>query len=113
MGAFAVGGIVLVEFPYSDYLNFKKRPALIIGLADFDNYILCQITSKKFPSRWAISLAKSDFVEGSLQLDSYIRPDKIYTVEVFIIDRLVGKASAKKMAEVRHGLAQLFELDKK
>lgn len=110
MGSFAIGDVVLVEFPYSDYLNFKKRPALIIGLADFDNYILCQITSKKFPSRWAVSLAKSDFEQASLQLDSYIRPDKIYTVEALIIDRLVGKLRAEKMTEVRRSLVQLFEL---
>ena len=85
---------------------------MIIGLADFDNYILCQITSKKFPSRWAISLTRSNFVKDSLQLDSFIKPDKIYTVEALIIDRLVGRVSANKMAEVRRGLARLFELDK-
>ncbi|MBI2589002.1 type II toxin-antitoxin system PemK/MazF family toxin [Candidatus Saccharibacteria bacterium] len=110
MGVLAVGDVVAVEFPYSNYLKYKKRPALIIGLADFDNYIICQITSKDLASQSAITLRNTDFIEGGLRINSYIRPDKIYTVEAFIIDRSVGKVSTKIMAEVRRRLAQLLGL---
>jgi hypothetical protein len=35
----------LVNFPFSDYLDFKKRPALILK-SELDDYILLFISSK-------------------------------------------------------------------
>ena len=112
MGGPAVGRVVIVDFPYSNYLSFKKRPALIIALADFDNLIICQITSKKFSSQSAVTLSKQDFVEGKLPIESYIRPDKILTIEPHLVEKPMGLISERKILEVRQKLAQIFELSK-
>lgn len=112
MGTPAVGSVVLVDFPYSDLSKLKKRPALVIGLADYENIIVCQITSKKFPNRLSTSLSDKDFKAGELQLDSFIRPDKIHTLGPNLVERTVGIINDKKMAEVRNKLAELFELAK-
>lgn len=64
------------------------------------------------PSKLIVALGEMDFVKGGLQHDSYIRPDKIHTLEEFVIEREIGKISDKKMGEVRRKLAQLFELTK-
>ena len=108
MGIFAVGDVVLVPFPYADFSIFKKRPALVAGLTEFNNLILCQITSKANTSTWAIPLNDRDFGEGGLNLDSYIRPDKIFTVEESIIEKKVGSLGIDKLESVRFQIREIF-----
>ncbi len=90
MGKFVVGDIVVVSFPFSDLSGQKLRPALIIACAEFDNLILCQITSKPYTSKLAIKIESSDFIQGALPIKSYVRPDKTFTAEPTIVRKIVG-----------------------
>jgi mRNA interferase MazF len=99
---------VLVAFPYADFTKFKKRPALVVGMAEFDNIILCQITSKAETSKRAIPLANDDFITGGLNLDSFIRPDKLFTIEQSIIEHKAGRLQATKTERVKLRVRQLF-----
>lgn len=108
MGSFAVGSVVLIAFPYADFTKFKKRPALVVGRAEFNNLILCQITSKADASRKAIPLHDTDFESGGLNLDSFIRPDKLFTVEQSIIESRLGKLEDAKVKSVQLRIRQLF-----
>lgn len=109
MGQPAVGDIVLVDFPYSDFTGFKSRPALIIGNAEFGDVILCQITSKKYSSKTAIILGPEDFTSGGLVLASYIRPDKLFTIEPSLIHAFLGKVKPSKTKQVQKFLQNLFQ----
>ena len=109
MGSFAVGEVVLIAFPYADFSRFKKRPALIVGLAEFNNVILCQITSKADTSKRAIELHDTDFSTGTLNLVSYIRPDKLFTVEPTVIEKTVGNLKKSKITSVKSAIRQFFE----
>lgn len=108
MGTFAVGEVVLVAFPYADFSKFKKRPALVVGETEFDNLIMCQITSRAETSKRAIPLADADFSSGSLNLISYIRPDKIFTIEQSVIEKRVGALRTQKINKVKFKIKQLF-----
>lgn len=108
MGQFTVGDVVIVHFPYADFTRVKKRPALVVGNAEFDNLILCQITSKSNTSQIAIPLFNDDFLEGSLPIDSYIRPDKLFTVEVSVIDKRVGVLETVLINNVRSQVRNIF-----
>lgn len=110
MGAFAVGDVVLVLFPYADFSRFKKRPALVVGEAEFDNLILCQITSKADTSKRVIALKNADFQEGTLSCDSYMRFDKLFTIEQSILDKKVGSLKAKKLQDVQASIREIFSL---
>ena len=96
MESFKVGDIVLVLFPFSDLRGQKLRPALVLAEAEFKNVILCQITSKPSSSQTAIKLTSAEFAEGSLPITSYIRPDKLFTDESSIIQKVAGKLNQKK-----------------
>lgn len=109
MGTFTVGEVVLIPFPYADFSKFKKRPALVVGTAEFDNLILCQITSRAETSKKAIPLSDSDFEQGTLSLDSFIRPDKLFTVEQSIVEKSVGILNDKKLEIVKLKIRQIFE----
>ena len=108
MGQFAVGQIVSALFPFSDLSSRKYRPALIVAIVDFDDLILCQITSKPYASSMAIVLLESDFTRGNLPIKSYIRPDKLFTAEVLIVSKVYGKLKPAKLQQVEKILRSHF-----
>lgn len=108
MGRFVAGNVVAVHFPFSNLKGQKLRPALILAIAEFDNLILCQITSKPYASRTAIRLEKKDFTEGKLPVTSYIRPDKLFTGDPSIIEKRVGQVSKQTLHKVLQKVRKLF-----
>ncbi len=108
MGTFAVGDVVIVPFPYADFSKFKKRPALVIGRAEFNNFILCQITSRAKTSRRALLLNDSDFAKGALNLESYIRFDKLFTIEPSILEGVVGSLKTEKVKLAQSKIREIF-----
>ena len=79
------GDIVVLPFPYSDLSSSKRRPALVISILEGDDVMLCQITSKQRADKYSIDLKDNDFRQGKLSLDSYIRPNRIFTADKSII----------------------------
>ena len=73
MGAFTKGTIVLIKFPFSDLTKTKLRPALVLAKTNYNDFILCQITSKKYNDTNSKKIVDSDFENGSLHKD-YICP---------------------------------------
>lgn len=110
MESLSVGQVVLAVFPFSDLTSKKVRPCLVIGLAEFNDIILCQITSRKYESRAALSLSRSDFKYGSIITNSFIRPDKVVTLDRDRIGQILGKVTDTKLTEVKERLIQIFEL---
>ncbi|MGI8419621.1 MAG: type II toxin-antitoxin system PemK/MazF family toxin [Candidatus Levyibacteriota bacterium] len=108
MEKFTVGSIVLVTFPFSNLKGTKIRPALVLAHVEFDNLILCQITSKPYSSKTAIRITSSDFSEGSLPLVSYVRPDKLFTADSTIIKNTAGKLSVKVESKILQSVRRLF-----
>lgn len=109
MGRFAVGQVVSSTFPFSDLTAQKRRPAIIVAIVDFEDLILCQITSKPYASRRAIPLTATDFKSGQLPRASYIRPDKLFTADTSIVDRTLGSLNDKKLSQVKALIRKLFE----
>lgn len=107
----SIGQVVLATFPFSDLSSNKLRPCLVIGLAGFDDILLCQITSRPYGSRKAVSLVKSDFMQGSIVVDSYIRPDKIATLDRKRLQKTLGVVGATKLNEVKQRLKSILEID--
>ncbi|HSW48395.1 MAG TPA: type II toxin-antitoxin system PemK/MazF family toxin [Candidatus Saccharimonadales bacterium] len=110
MGEFIIGDIVVALFPFSNLKGQKTRPALVLANAEFGNLILCQITSKSYSSKSALKLSREDFSEGSLPSISFIRPDKLFTADTSIIQRVAGKLTASKQRLVAKSVQRLFEI---
>ena len=108
MEKFAVGSVVLVSFPFSNLKGKKIRPALVLAKAEFDNLILCQITSKPYASKSAIRIESTDFINGELPVVSYIRPDKLFTADAFIIEKTAGKLTEKGIDTALQSVRALF-----
>lgn len=111
MGSLSIGQVVLARFPFSDLSNQKLRPCLVIGLAEFNDILLCQITSKRYGSKRAVTLATKDFSKGSIVVDSFIRPDKIATLDRSMIVQKLGTLNAAKLSEVKKALQKVLKIN--
>lgn len=89
----AIGGIVLVPFPFSDLSQSKVRPALCLADAGRGDWVLCQITSIPYGDPIAKALTATDFASGGLHVDSFARPGKLFTAHSSLLVRCVGQLS--------------------
>ena len=82
--------IILIDFPFSDLTQAKKRPALIVKNLEGNNNIVCQITTKRRNiAKHEVSLNKSA-CEGDIRFDSKIYIDMIFTLHKGLIYRKLG-----------------------
>ena len=109
MVRFVKGDVVIVPFPFSDLSNSKKRPAIVLADLEGDDIILAQITSQMIYDKYAIKLDNSHFEDGSLNRESNIRPNKIFTAERSIILYKIGSLKAKKMEQVTKYVIKVFK----
>ena len=102
------GDVVVVPFPFSDLSASKKRPALVVSAIKGDDLILCQITSEARSDEYAVLLSSSDFIQGSLNVTSRIRPSRLFTADKLIILYKAGSLKKKKIAEVEQAIVKIF-----
>jgi mRNA interferase MazF len=106
----SIGEVVLAIFPFSNLATNKLRPCLIIGIAEFNDIVLCQITSQQYQSKRAVTLLRSDFIRGTIATDSFIRPDKIATLDRSMIKQTLGTISKGKLNTVKLKLRVFLEI---
>lgn len=108
MNKYTKGTVVLVEFPFTNLMETKKRPALVIAELDGEDLILCQITSTHRQDDYIVPLSQSDCKGGFLKENSLIRTNKIFTVDSAIINREICKINDDKIKAVEDKLVEIF-----
>jgi mRNA interferase MazF len=108
VGKFVKGDIVIIPFPFTDLSGNKKRPAFVVANLSGDDIIVCQITSKSKSDSLAITLGVHDFISGSLPVDSFIRPNKIFTADKNIILSIAGHLSESKIHDVLNAIITII-----
>jgi mRNA interferase MazF len=109
MEKFIKGDIVVIPFPYSDLTNAKRRPALVIAESSNNDFILCQITSQEIKDAFSVKLLESDFLAGSLNRSSNIRPNKIFTADERIILYKIGSLTPGKISEIIDAIIKILK----
>ena len=98
------GDVIWVKFQFSeDHGKTKQRPAVVLASGEYDDLIVCQVTSKNTPGSISIPLESNDFTERPLVIQSYVRPLKIMTVygpDVRPASRLNNGAMKRIIAEI-------------
>lgn len=108
MGKPVAGEVVVLPFPQTDLQAGKRRPALVVANLSGDDLILCQITSQFRRDGYVVSLTSADFDRGRLNIDSFIRANRLFTVEQSVILYSAAKVKTSKLDEVRARIRQLF-----
>jgi mRNA interferase MazF len=108
VGKPVAGEVVVIPFPQTDLKAGKRRPALVLVDLPGDDLILCQNTTRARSDESSIAVDAADFERGQLAHPSYIRPQRLFTVEQRVILYSVGKVKASKLAEVLAKARTLF-----
>ena len=88
MNRIEAGTIVLLRFPFSDSVGYKRRPALVLKNWEDGDVLVCRITSKIYNSKYDIYL--NDWVQYGLKLPSVLRLHKMETLETDMIEAIMG-----------------------
>lgn len=94
------GGIILVRFPFSNQIDYKIRPALVVSNNEhnkrFDAWV-CPITTKQ--AIQCIPIQKF-LAEGKLDRESYARTNVIASIEQEAMLKTIGKLKQEKTKEI-------------
>ena len=105
MGKPVAGDVDIVPFPQTDLKPGKNRPALTLVGHDL---VPCQITSQARFDAFSIALGASDFIIGSLPVASFIRPNRLFTVEQNVVVRIAARVAAAKLQEALAAARQML-----
>jgi mRNA interferase MazF len=100
--------VVVFPFPQTNLHAGKRRPALVVADLKGDDLILCQITSQARSDGYSVPFTAADFERGRLARDSFIRPNRLFTVEQSVVLYAAGKVKSEKLNEVRAKIRGLF-----
>lgn len=110
MAGFVKGDVVVIPFPFSDLSGNKRRPALVLATLPGNDIILCQITSRNRKDKYTAALSLTDFISGGLPVDSYVRPNRIFTADKNIIVRKAGTIKKHVMKTVTDTVINILNL---
>jgi mRNA interferase MazF len=92
------GDLLLVPFPFTDLSATKRRPVLALTAADsYGDFIALPVTSRP-QTEHGLPIAASEMVRGSLPAESWIRTNRIVTLNVSLVVKTVGHISERAVA---------------
>ena len=109
MEGFVKGDVVVIEFPYSNLKESKRRPVLILKVPKGEDIIVLQITSSSYENLVEILIKKEDFGQGSLKRDSHVRIDKIASIDKSLIKYKVGSLKKEKFSKIVDGVCNYLK----
>ena len=98
--------VVVVPFPFTDKPDTKKRPALVLSNADFNqsnHTILAMITTKHHPS-WPGDSKIRDYENAGLNASCLVR-FKLFTLDNRMILRKIGHLTHNDANQIRDQLS--------
>ena len=109
MEGFVKGDVVILNFPYSDLKNIKRRPVLILKVPKGNDIIVLQITASSYEKNVEIPIKNEDFLYGNLKRNSFIRIDKIASIEKTLIKYKAGSLKKEKFNEILNSVCSFLK----
>ncbi len=99
---FNPGDVVVIPYPFADQTRTKLRPVLVITAPDGQgDFIGLAITSKGYH---ALALTQSDMQAGKLPKPSWVRTDKVFTLNDSLMVKTVGRVTAELLRQALSAL---------
>lgn len=108
MARFIKGDVVVIPFPFSDLSGSKRRPALVLADLPGSDIILCQITSQAKKGKFIVAISNCGFTTGLLPVQSYRRPNRIFTADKNIILRKAGSLKQEVTKKIIQQVVSIF-----
>ena len=110
--AYSQGDIVVVDFPFTDVSQTKKRPALVLSnqtVNQTGDYLLVMITSQVKYDGLSLPIALTDYADKPLPLTSFIRVHKIFLLNESLISHRFSAVTISLRQGVVRQLAELMK----
>ena len=102
---YSKGDIVVINFPFSDLINAKKRPMVVLAEKGED-LIGCAVTSNLNSE----GILLESFEEGNLPLKSKIKYWQMHTFLKSLAIKKIAKISKANHKELLKKINELFEI---
>jgi len=90
---FERGDLLLVPFPFTDLSAAKRRPVLALTAPyGYGDFVALPVTSRP-QSAHGVPLTRADLMRGSLPTASWIRTDRIVTLNASLVVKSIGRVS--------------------
>jgi mRNA interferase MazF len=90
---FERGDLLLVPFPFTDLSATKRRPVVALtGLDSYGDFIALPVTSRP-QAEHGLGLKPADLMHGHLPAPSWIRTDRIVTLNASLVVKIVGRVA--------------------
>lgn len=100
MEEFVKGDVVIIDFPFTDLKITKRRPVLVLKVPKGADIIVAQITGSSYEKQVEILLEENNFKKGGLKRESFVRIDKIASIEKSLVRYKAGSLNSKKFDEI-------------
>jgi mRNA interferase MazF len=92
------GDLLLIPFPFTDLSATKRRPVLALTDPDrYGDFIALPITSRP-QAEDGLPITNANLVRGSLPAPSWIRTNRVVTLNVSLVVKTVGRVSEQTIA---------------
>jgi len=108
MKEYNFGEIVLIEFPFTDTIALKRRPALILLDNGDNDIIVARVTSQVTQASFDVEI--TDWKQAGLLLPSIVRVDKVATLEKRLAEKKLGKLATYDYTQVLECIKHLCAL---
>ncbi len=100
------GDVVLLEYPFTDLIGVKMRPAIVLKDTDDGDFILARATSQNRETEYDMPI--KDWTSAGLLKPSIVRVHKLTVLETKLVKRKLGKLSAEDGDKLYACLKGLF-----
>jgi mRNA interferase MazF len=106
MQNYVPGELIFVTFPFGSAQGAKRRPALVLLDIGDDDIVVARVTSQAKRSAYDVEL--QDWQQAGLLLPSIARLNKLATLEKRMVERRLGRLTARDWTQVRNIVRQLW-----
>ncbi|MBI5753956.1 type II toxin-antitoxin system PemK/MazF family toxin [Candidatus Peregrinibacteria bacterium] len=101
------GDIVLVPFPFTNLSAAKTRPALVIYENAHDHDMIALSLTSQF-NDFSIKVTNKDLVAGELPVVSFVRYQKVATLDKSLVDKKIAVLKASVFEDIMEKFKKLF-----
>lgn len=109
---FTQGDIVVIKFPFTNFQDWKLRPAIVISNSHVngsDSVLLAQMTTTRRNDAYSFLYDKGDFSTPLIMGE--IRCHRIFTAEKTLIKKKISSLNCDKQKELLKKILTLISID--
>lgn len=89
----------------------KLRPGLLVADVSYSrqlDWVICLVTTQLLPGSRQIALSVYDLKVGSLNEQSWVRPDRLMTMNRSLFGNTIARLTDKKTGEILAAVQSIF-----